>query len=167
MFVHEQLEWPLVDQSPEQSETEWLHVDVAGYKISNVYKPPYSQFTLTAIPTFPHPSLYAVVASTANTSTGVTTKHPLTVRAWTPGQHSTTLDCCITQGNSQILVSPMERRHQPRPGLHEFRPGQPTAGQTCSRKVPEVTTSAFPHEATEAQGSCPQRSGEALELSQG
>ena len=33
----------------------------------------------------------------------------------------------------------MERWHQPRPGLHEFRPGQPTARQTCSRKVPEVT----------------------------
>ena len=61
----------------------------------------------------------------------------------------------------------MERRHQPRPGLREFRPGQPTAGQTCSRKVPEATTSAFPHNATEVQGSCPQRSGEALELSQG
>ena len=61
----------------------------------------------------------------------------------------------------------MERRQQPRPGLCEFRPGQPTAGQTCSRKVPEVTTSAFPHNATEARGSSPQPSGEALELSQG
>jgi len=30
-----------------------------------------------------------------------------------------------------------------------------------------VTTSAFPYNATEAQGSCPQRYGEALELSQG
>jgi len=29
-FVHERLEWSLVDQSPEQSETEWLCVDVAG-----------------------------------------------------------------------------------------------------------------------------------------
>jgi len=61
----------------------------------------------------------------------------------------------------------MERRHQPRPGLREFQPGQLTARQTCSRKVPEVTISAFPHNATEAQGSCPQPSGEALELSQG
>jgi len=41
-FVHEQLEWSLVDQSPEQSETEWLCIDVAGYKIINVYKPPCS-----------------------------------------------------------------------------------------------------------------------------
>jgi len=29
-FVHERLEWSLADQSPEQSETEWLCVDVAG-----------------------------------------------------------------------------------------------------------------------------------------
>ena len=39
-FVHERLELSPVDQSPEQSETEWLCVDVAGYKIVNVYKPP-------------------------------------------------------------------------------------------------------------------------------
>jgi len=35
-----------------------LCIDVAGYKIINVYKPPRSRFTPTAIPTFPHPSLY-------------------------------------------------------------------------------------------------------------
>jgi len=57
-FVHERLEWSLVYQSPEQSETEWLCVDVAGYKIINVYKPPRSRFTPTAIPAFPHHSLY-------------------------------------------------------------------------------------------------------------
>jgi len=61
----------------------------------------------------------------------------------------------------------MERRHHPGPGFREFRPGQPTAGQTCSWKVPAVTTSAFPHNRTKTQGSCPQWSGEALELSQG
>ena len=57
-YVHEPLELSLVDQSPEQSETEWLCVAVAGYKIINVYKSPLSLFTSTAIPTFPHPSLY-------------------------------------------------------------------------------------------------------------
>ena len=56
-FVHERLERPLVDQSPEQSESERLCVDVSGYKIINVYKPPRSRFTPTVIPTFPHPSL--------------------------------------------------------------------------------------------------------------
>jgi len=39
----------LVDQSPEQSETEWLCVDVAEYKIINFYKPPRSQLTPTAM----------------------------------------------------------------------------------------------------------------------
>ena len=57
-FVLERLEWSLVDQSPEQSETEWLCVDVTGCKIVNVYKPPRSRLTPTTIPTFPHPSLY-------------------------------------------------------------------------------------------------------------
>ena len=47
-FVHERLEWSLVDQSPEQSETEWLCVDLAGYKIMNFYKPPRSRFTSSA-----------------------------------------------------------------------------------------------------------------------
>ena len=92
-----------------------------------------------------------LVTSTANMSTGVTANHFLTVRAWTPGQHLTTLDCCITQRNRQFLLSPMERRHQPRPGLRELRPGQPTAGHTCSWKVLAVTTSASLHNATEAQ----------------
>jgi len=44
-FFHERLEWSLFDQSPEKSETEWLCVDVAGYKIVNVYKPPRSRLT--------------------------------------------------------------------------------------------------------------------------
>jgi len=57
-FVQERLEWSLVDQSPELSETEWLCEDVAGCKIVKVYKPPHSRFTPMAIPTFPHTSLY-------------------------------------------------------------------------------------------------------------
>jgi len=57
-FVHERLEWSLVDQCPDQSETEWLCVDVAAYKIVNVYKHPCSRLTPTTIPTFPHPTLY-------------------------------------------------------------------------------------------------------------
>ena len=52
-FVHERLEWTLVDQSPDKSETEESCVDVAGYKIINVYKPPQSRLTPTAILTLP------------------------------------------------------------------------------------------------------------------
>ena len=39
-FVHQQLKWTLCDQSPTISETEWLCVDVDGYKIVNICKPP-------------------------------------------------------------------------------------------------------------------------------
>ena len=39
-FVHDRLKWILVDQFPTTSETEWLCVDVNGYRIVNVYKPP-------------------------------------------------------------------------------------------------------------------------------
>jgi len=35
--------YALIDQSPEQSETEWLCIDVTWYKIINVYKPPRSR----------------------------------------------------------------------------------------------------------------------------
>ena len=47
----------LLDQSPPTSEIEWLCVDVDGYKIVNVYKPPPTR-TLN-LPVFPHPCLYA------------------------------------------------------------------------------------------------------------
>ena len=48
----------LVAQSPEQSETEWLCVDVAGYKNINVYKPPRSRFTPTANHSLQHLHLW-------------------------------------------------------------------------------------------------------------
>jgi len=95
-FVHERLEWSMVDQSPEQSETEWLCVDVAEYEIINVYKPPRSRFTPTATPTFPHPSLYVGDFNCQHVNWGYNKTYP-DGRAWTPGQHPTTLDCCITQ----------------------------------------------------------------------
>jgi len=34
-----------------------LCVDVAGYKVVNIYKPPCSRLASMTIPTFPHPSL--------------------------------------------------------------------------------------------------------------
>jgi len=52
-----------------ESETEWSCVDVARYKIINVYKPPPSWITPTAIPTLP---IRMLAISTANMSTGAT-----------------------------------------------------------------------------------------------
>ena len=58
-FVHERLKWTLYDQSPTTSETEWLCVDVDGYKIVNIYKPPPTRLQVSDLPVFTHPCLYA------------------------------------------------------------------------------------------------------------
>ena len=58
-FVHEQLKWTHFDQSPPTSETEWLCVDVDGYKIINVYKPPPIRLQVSDLPVLLHPCLYA------------------------------------------------------------------------------------------------------------
>ena len=59
MFFHEKFNWIFVVQSSERSVAQWLCVDIDGYKIVNVNKPPVSQLTLTAILVFLHPCLYA------------------------------------------------------------------------------------------------------------
>ena len=48
-----------MDQSPPTSEIEWLCVDVDGYKIVNVYKPPPTRLRTLDLPVFPHSCLYA------------------------------------------------------------------------------------------------------------
>ena len=58
-FVQEKLSWSLSGQFPNDSDTEWLCVDICGLKIINVYKPLPSQMTPTSIPMFYHPCLYA------------------------------------------------------------------------------------------------------------
>ena len=59
-FVHERLRYTLLDQSPPTSEIKWLCVDVDGYKIVNVYKPPPTQLQSLDLPVFlhAHPCLY-------------------------------------------------------------------------------------------------------------
>ena len=58
-FVHKQLRYTLLDQSPLTSKIEWLCVDIDGYKIVNVYKPPPTQLRSLDLPVFPPPCLYA------------------------------------------------------------------------------------------------------------
>ena len=58
-FIHDRLKWILVDQSPALSESEWLCVDVDGYRIVNVYKPPPTRLQAYDLPVFPHSVLYA------------------------------------------------------------------------------------------------------------
>ena len=49
----------LLDQSLSTSEIEWLCVDVDGYKIVNIYKPPPTQLQSLDLPVFRQPCLYA------------------------------------------------------------------------------------------------------------
>ena len=48
----------LLDQSPPTLEIEWLCVDIDGYNIINVYKPPPMQLRFLDLPVFSHPCLY-------------------------------------------------------------------------------------------------------------
>jgi len=58
-FVHNKLNWTFVDQFPDESTIEWLCINVDECKIVNIYKPPHSLLTPTAIPVFPYPCLYS------------------------------------------------------------------------------------------------------------
>ena len=58
-FVHNWLKWTLVDQSPATPETDRLCVNVDGYRIVNVYKPPPTRPQSSDLPMFPHPAFYA------------------------------------------------------------------------------------------------------------
>ena len=57
MFVHKQLRYMLLDQSPLTSEIKWLCVDIDDYKIVNIYKPLPMQLQSPDLPVFPHPCL--------------------------------------------------------------------------------------------------------------
>ena len=97
-FAHKQLEWSLVDQSPDQSETEWLCLDVTGCKIINVYKPPRSRLTPTTILTFPHPSLYVGDFNCQHVNCGYNTTSP----------DSESLDPSATCNNLGLLYNPKQ-----------------------------------------------------------
>ena len=64
-FVHERLKWTFFNESPPTSETEWLCIDIDGYKIVNVYKPPPIRLQV-----FDVPVLQVVLGYDANTANG-------------------------------------------------------------------------------------------------
>ena len=57
-FVHKRLKWTFFDQSPPTSETEWLCVDIDGYKIVSVCQPTPIRLQVSDLPVLPHPCLY-------------------------------------------------------------------------------------------------------------
>ena len=59
-------------QSSNDSDIEWLCVDICGFKIINVYKSPPSQMTPTSIPMFFRPCLYVGDFNCRHTNWGYT-----------------------------------------------------------------------------------------------
>ena len=84
-FVHERLRYTLSDQSPPTSEIEWLCVDVDGYKIVNVYKPPPTRLRTLDLPVFLTP-VCTLAILTVVMLTGVMRTTVRTVSAWLAGQ---------------------------------------------------------------------------------
>ena len=84
-FVQERLRYLLLDQSPPTSEIEWLCVDVDGYKIVNVYKPPPTRLRTLNLPVYPHP-VCTLAILTVVMLTGVTMTTVRTVSVWLTGQ---------------------------------------------------------------------------------
>ena len=84
-FEHERLRYMLLDQSPPTSEIKWLCVDVDGYKIVNVYKPPPTRLRTLDLPVYPNPCLYAGDFNCRHAD-WVTMTTVRTVSAWLVGQ---------------------------------------------------------------------------------
>ena len=75
-FVYERLRYTLLDQSPPISEIEWLCVDVDGYKMVNVYKPPPTQLQSLDLPMFPYSYLYAGISNCLHDNWGYNDNNP-------------------------------------------------------------------------------------------
>ena len=93
-FVHERLRHTLLDQSPLTSEIEWLCVDVDGYKIVNVYKPPPTRLRTLDLQCILTP-VFTLAILTVVMLTVVTMTTVRKVSAWLVGQVLIVLPCYI------------------------------------------------------------------------
>ena len=116
-FIHEHLKRTLVHQSPEHLDTECLCVDVTGYKIINLYKPPSSRPTPTTIPTFSHPSPFVGDFNCQHVNWAYNNNIPRRREPGFMGRNQQLLSAPQTNWRSQFHLSPIEHRHQPGPGL--------------------------------------------------
>ena len=102
-FVYEPLRYTLLDQSPPTLEIEWLCVDVDGYKIVNVYKPPPTRLRSLDLPLFP-PPIFTLAILTVVMLTGVTTTTVRTVSAWLAGQVLIVLSSYIISRTLPVFI---------------------------------------------------------------
>ena len=106
-FVHERLRYTLLDQSSPTSEVEWLCVDVDGYKIVNVYKPPPTRLRTLDLPVFPTP-VFTLAVLTVVMLTGVIMITVRTVSAWLAGQVLIVLSSYIMPRTLPVFIPAAE-----------------------------------------------------------
>ena len=109
-FVHDRLRWTFAEQSPATSETEWLCVDVDGYRIFNVYKPPPTQLQASGLPVFPFSMLAILIV---RMSTGVIELTVPMESALLLGQASMALSLSMTKGRGHPTFWSLEHLHNP------------------------------------------------------
>ena len=102
-FVHERLTWKLVNQSPQDSEIEWLCIEVEDHYIVNVYKPPPSQLQPSSSLCSPTPA-FMLATLTVSIPIGGTTNLPTMETAWLTGRLTTPLPFYTIQ-RSQLVSS--------------------------------------------------------------
>ena len=114
-FVYKRLRYTLLDQSSPTSEIEWLCVDVDGYKIVNVYKPPPTRLRTLDLPVFPHPCLYAgdFNCRHADWSYDGNNSDGECLAGWA-SINCLALLYVLCQGRCQFLFRPLEHWHQSR-----------------------------------------------------
>ena len=94
-----------INGSPLTSKIEWLCVDVDGYKIVNVYKPPPTRLQILDILVFPHPCLYAGDFNCRHADWGYNDNSP-DVSAWLAGQLLIVLPSYIMPRKLPVFIPP-------------------------------------------------------------
>ena len=112
-FVHQRLRNTLLDQSPPTSEIEWLCVDIDGYKIVNVYKPPPTRLRTLDLPVFLTP-VCTLAILTVVILTGITIITVRTVSAWLFGKVLIVLPPYIMPRTLPVFIPSLEHWHQSR-----------------------------------------------------
>ena len=102
-FVHERLRYTLLNQSPPTLEIKWQCVDVDGYKIVNVYKPPPTRLRNWIFRCFITP-VFTLAILTVAMLTGATMTTVRTVSAWLAGQVLIVLLFCIIPRTLPVFI---------------------------------------------------------------
>ena len=166
-FVHERLKWTLFDQSPPTSKTEWLCLDVDGYQIVNVYKPPSIRLQASDLPVS-HILVFMLTTLIASMLIGVMMPTVPMENAWLARQVPKILLHFITQ---RMLASFHSGRWNtstsPDLAFVSIDSDSRLPDIHCLRKVPKVSTLTLAYYSTQVCSSCTKQACKAMELPQG